>query len=525
MKNVMKINKLVAASILAGSLGLFSCSDFLNQEPKTSLTEQEAFSSLENIEPTVDGLYTAFRDSKSGREGLTFSLLGLDESKQGIVQMDDASQASLDLYSGLLNPMSTQVDKMWSRRWPIVISAANAVYALDIIAETTQDEETLDRIKRLKGESCFIRAMVMMELAMYWGEIPVVDIAKMENSARQPLEMVWQQIIDDFTYASKSLKEKYTESTDKTRATSGAALAMLGKAYMSVPVETGMRDFKLARESFEAMLNRYQLDPDFGHLFDESLEFDSPESIFELDYDNLNRINHWQFDMGSRTVASTFGEGCCFAGYDVALATEYAYKSKSEGGIWEDGDLRRDESIRYDFTYLGVTPPEVSWGADELDPHIKKYEDERTDQLNGTLANEWYSGKNFILLRYADVLLCYAECLNELGETGQANAIVNQVRARAWGGTLPAEMAWNYGQEEFRVQIMNERIRELCFEGWRRMDLIRTGKFVELIKERNPWAKQSGTIQATHMRYPIPDTEIKNNDDISEEDQNPGYGG
>lgn len=113
------------------------------------------------------------------------------------------------------------------------------------------------------------------------------------------------------------------------------------------------------------------------------------------------------------------------------------------------------------------------------------------------------------MLRYADVLLCYAECLNELGETGQANTIVNQVRARAWGGTLPNEMAWNYGQDEFRTQIMNERIRELCFEGWRRMDLIRTGKFVELIKERNSWAKKSGTIKDFHMRYPIPDTEIK----------------
>ena len=365
--------------------------------------------------------------------------------------------------------------------------------------------------------------MVMMELTMYWGEIPVVDIAKMENSARQPLEKVWKQIFDDFTFASTSLKEKYTESGDKTRATSGAAYAMLGKAYMSVPQETGMRDFKLAKESFEAMMNRYQLDPAFANLFDEKLEFNSPESIFELDYDNVNRINHWQFDMGSRTVVATFGEGCYFAGYDVALPTEYAYKSKSEGGIWEEGDLRRDESIRYDFTYLGITPTEVSWGADELDPHIKKYEDERTDQFNGNLANEWYSGKNFIVLRYADVLLCYAECLNELGETGQANTIVNQVRARAWGGTLPNEMAWNYGQDEFRTQIMNERIRELCFEGWRRMDLIRTGKFVELIKERNSWAKKSGTIKDFHMRYPIPDTEIKNNDDISEEDQNPGY--
>ena len=67
MKNVIKINKLATACILAGSLTMFSCSDFLNQEPKTSLTEQEAFSNLENVAGRVGGLYTAFRDSKSGR--------------------------------------------------------------------------------------------------------------------------------------------------------------------------------------------------------------------------------------------------------------------------------------------------------------------------------------------------------------------------------------------------------------------------------------------------------------------------
>ena len=53
--------------------------------------------------------------------------------------------------------------------------------------------------------------------------------------------------------------------------------------------------------------------------------------------------------------------------------------------------------------------------------------------------------------------------------------------------------------------------------------LIRTNKFIELIKERNRWAKESGTIQDFHKRYPIPDTEIKTNDAFGPEDQNPGY--
>lgn len=521
MRNVIKINKFAITCVLAGAVGMSSCSDFLDERPKGIITIEQAYT-LENIGQTVDGLYSAFRDSKSGREGLTFSMLGVDESKQGIVQMDDAGQAGLDLYNGQLNSMSTQVDKMWSKRWPIVIAAATAIDALDGLYERQVTLEAKAIVQQLKAESCFMRALVMMELTMYWGEIPVVDVAKMIDSARHPLSEVWEQIISDFTFAAKTLKNEYG-TKGQMRATSGAAWAMLGKAYMSAPEESGFRDFDMARKSFEEMKDRYSLDSNFANLFDEKLEFNSPESIFELDFNNLVNINHWQFDLGSRTADANFGNGCYFSGYDVALPTPYAYKMKAEGGIWEEGDLRKDESIRYDFTYLGITPTEVSWGADELDPHVKKYEDERTDAFNGTLANMWYSGKNFIFLRYADVLLCYAECLNELGRNGEANSIVNDVRRRAWGGTLPNEYAWDYSQDEFRIQIMDERIRELCFEGWRRMDLIRTGKFVELIKERNQWAKQSGTISSYHMRYPIPDTEIKNNPDIPEEDQNPGY--
>ena len=130
------------------------------------------------------------------------------------------------------------------------------------------------------------------------------------------------------------------------------------------------------------------------------------------------------------------------------------------------------------------------------------------------------------MIRYADVLLLHAECLNELGQTSEAVQIVNnQIRTRAWGGNLPEDKKWNSGmsKDEFRDKVMDERLRELCFEGWRRIDLLRTNKFVELIKERNRWAKESGTIQDFHKRYPIPDTEIKTNDAFGPEDQNPGY--
>ena len=128
------------------------------------------------------------------------------------------------------------------------------------------------------------------------------------------------------------------------------------------------------------------------------------------------------------------------------------------------------------------------------------------------------------MLRYADVLLSYAECLNELNSTADAVEVVNQVRNRAWGFSIPADKKWgNMSKEEFRINILDERMRELLGENWRRFDLIRTGCFTDYIKARNKWAKRSGTISDYNMRYPIPNEEIEQNDDISQADQNKGY--
>lgn len=149
----------------------------------------------------------------------------------------------------------------------------------------------------------------------------------------------------------------------------------------------------------------------------------------------------------------------------------FAYKTVEEGGIWEDGDLRKEEALRYDFTYYTnkysedgtfeyVTPDlsKTQWTGttDELEPHIKKYEDYRTDILSGLgINNMWNSGKNFSMIRYADVLLLHAECLNELGQTSEAVQIVNnQIRTRAWGGNLPEDKKWNSGmsKDEFVIR-------------------------------------------------------------------------
>ncbi|WP_454802140.1 RagB/SusD family nutrient uptake outer membrane protein [Mucilaginibacter phyllosphaerae] len=494
-----------------------SCKKFVIEEPQTALTQEEVFKSLDNIEPLVLGLYTSWRNTKKDRGGFVFTL-GTDEAQQGAYQVQtDDRQAGLDRYNGFLTASNTALAQQWDSRWPVISAAARVIYSLGFNKEDGVRKNTI------LGEASFIRAALNFEISQYWGEIPLIDLAKFKEygTRRQPLPLIYSYIISDLENAVKYLPES---QSDKRRATRGAAIALLGKVYMYAPEAAQVRDFAKAKAQFELLVNggKYSLVDNYADLWDPSKP-NTTESIYEFQFTNVypdNNQTQWQ--MGSRSLAE-INQYCYFGGYDLMVPTNYCNSDATAGGLWEQGDVRKESSIRYDFTYKGKTPVlNPSFGGDELNPHVKKYEDPRTD---GSLSF-WLSGKNIFYLRYSDILLCYAETLNETGSTAAAVQLVNTtVRKRAWGGTLPMAAMWNNGmsQDEFRAKMLDERMRELCFEGWRRMDLIRTGKLVDLVKQRNKWAKESGAIQAFHNRYPIPLQEIKQNSDLTEKDQNQGY--
>jgi hypothetical protein len=512
-----------AAKILVLALLFSSCSDFLVEEPQTALTQEQVFGELNNIEPLVVGLYTSWRNTRKDRGGFMFTL-GTDEAQQGAYQIrTEADQGGLDRYNGFLAPSNTSLAQQWDSRWPIISAASTAISSLK------SNQQNPGRRNQLQGEASFIRAALNFELTQYWGPIPVIDLDKLSEfgTARQPLAVVYESIIKDLQVAVEFLPDT---QADPRRATKTAAQALLGKVYLYAPQESGIRNYELAKEQFLAVINsgKHTLATNYADLWDPSKPNPS-ESIFSFQFNNLQPDNNQiQWQMGSRAVATlpriangNEGQYAYFGGYDLLMPTQYCYSTVEAGGLWEAGDQRKNESIRYNFQYKGRTPVIEGWmGGDELNPHVKKFEDVR---LDGT-TSFWYSGKNFYYLRYADILLCYAETLNETGATGIAVAEVNKVRTRAWGGVLPTDKAWgSMSQDEFRRRILDERMRELCFEGWRRMDLNRYNKLVELVSARNQWTKETGTIQPFHRWYPIPLTEILQNEDIDPEDQNEGY--
>lgn len=521
----LKIFKLGLLALMA--LPMASCNDFLDEKPKTALTEDQIYSSPEYAETSLQGCYKRWRESFSGN--LHLLLVGSDEIQSGAYQAlkeDGMKRGSLDRYDALLTSEVSYVQTHWENRWPAVGEAAKLVRALKPLRDNSEYEG------QLYGESCFIRAGISMELAMIYGRIPILDLDRIEELtyARQPMKDVWEFIINDLKEAEKYLPDM----NQPERANRYAALMLLGYAYMAAPEETGLRDFSLAADALRdvATGGAYSL-PEYYELWDYNTK-NSPESIFEWQYDNAwPNNNAVQFALGSRAVQSFFGDACYMSGYDHAVPTKWAYSDVEDGGIWEDGDIRKEENIRYDFEYYGRTPDlsNISWedigdDHDELKPHIKKYEDFRTDTHSGMgFNNMWNSGKNIPYLRLANAILLYAEALNEIGQTSEAVNQVNRVRRRAWEGMLPADKAWNTGmsKEKFREEIMTERTRELFAERWRKFDLLRTGKFVEYVKERNEWAKRSGTIAEYNKYWPIPLKELDQNDDIDYSDQNEGY--
>jgi hypothetical protein len=523
MKKIMKksiITIFIAGTVICST----SCKKLLNQDSLTKLDESEVYSDISLVQTSLKGVYANWLNNRVDEQG-TVLMMGTDETQQGAYQMkSDASKGGLDRYDGNLNSLQGQVTTQWNLRWPLVNEAAKIINGVD---KPTLQAGSVEA--GIVGEACFIRGFIDYELAMYWGEIPIRDLSRASQLGlkRQPLKDVWTFIIADLTKAAAFCPDK----NDAGRATSGAALAMLGKAYMSAPESTGLRNFDKARDCFEKMMGRYTLVP-YQDLWDYNKP-NTAESIFEFQYSPVSPNNNKvQFQIGSRAVQNTFGDGCYFSGYDKVVPTIHAYETVANGGVWEDGDLRRDQSIRYDFSYYGKIPTLdiISWEGlgsdfDELKPHLKKYEDFRTDSHSGLGFNNMYnSGKNMPILRLGDIKLCYAECLNELNRTGEAITIVNQVRARAWGGSVPSDKMWvSMSQSDFRTQIMDERTRELFAENWRRIDLIRTGLFVDRVKKYNKWTAQSGTIQAFNMLYPIPDSEMKLNTEITPQNQNPGY--
>lgn len=396
---------------------------------------------------------------------------------------------------------------------------------LDNVPNITMDANLKNRIL---GQAHFLRGLYFFHLVNFFGkvELPTHYVkSSADYFVKQSTEAEgWKQVEDDFTAAIPLLPDSYTATGGPDqgqigRATKGAAMGYLGKTLLF------NKDFAGAAAQFKAVIDLgvYDLVANYKDNFTESNE-NNIESIFEVQFSR----DAGGTDLGwGGAPTSTWGRTSAraitfaprsFGWTDVqptfSALNEYMIEKTVDGNV----DPRVDATIYYN------KPGETLYGqlfsdvyknnpADLNDIFCRKYE-------NGdTRANEfdWRSGINERLMRYADILLMYAECLNETGQTAQAYPYIQKVRTRA---NLPDLAVTKPGmsQTEMRDQLAHERLLEFCLEGHRFDDIRRWGWLQDpvklaMLKTRDP---EFNTYQPGREYFPIPQSEIDNNPGVKQ---------
>ncbi|HRI22102.1 MAG TPA: RagB/SusD family nutrient uptake outer membrane protein, partial [Panacibacter sp.] len=454
------------------------------------------------------------------------SFPGLTDSR-GDDFTGDSPWLDLDLTGQFIIPTtSAPVFWIW-REFYLVVNRANQV-----IANVPQyDESVLPATEksRILGQAYFLRGLAYYNLATSFKIVPVITtppVTKEDYSAPTATEEVlWNQIYSDLEAAETSLPLSYDnvsglDQGEKGRATKGAAAGLLGKAYLY------RKDYAKASAQFEKFItgdlkNVYSLMPDYRDNFRDVNENNS-ESLFEVQFTpGTGTDMNWCCDPVAswkqvQTISITYAqEGAGFSDY---LPTRWIYNEfKKEKTVDGKSDPRLLATIAsYEPEDNSVMAYGKAWWNPTTSIYPRKY---TNDGVGNGKPDEFSpfgeSGINYRILRYADILLMYAEVLNETGNTAGAYPYIQQVRTRA---KLPdlAVVKPGMTQVQMRDQLAHERALEFSIEGQRINDLIRWGWFYDAAKlaELKTHDVDFNTWTPGNEYLPIPQQELDVNKNL-----------
>jgi hypothetical protein len=391
------------------------------------------------------------------------------------------------------------------------IAAANSV--IDNVPKM-DDPDFSDAEKNvILGQAYFFRAYQYMQLARIFGDIPLhlstddPEIYKPQSSQ----EEVFAQVEADMLLAETLLPTEHsTNFLTRSRGTKGAAQTMLAKLY----AET--RDFQKCADYAAKVINSgvYELVDTFDHLFDGEHEFNS-ESIWEGVHvsGGFQQGTYAQLQMLPPGDFSQYGDGDkTGSSWTVAYPRFNTLHSDLVTAFETMGD-----TVRANSSYITVSDRSListpAYGYSDSEPISHVYKLGR--------VGEFTSGHNIMLLRLADVILLRAEALNQLGNTGEAITLLNQVRARVELAPTTAT-----SKADVAKAILDERRLELFMENSRYWDLKRyyndDAAFVQYLNSLTESDGTSLEYKATlnNIFMPIPQKEIDINEFLV---QRPGY--
>ncbi|WP_138429623.1 RagB/SusD family nutrient uptake outer membrane protein [Fodinibius saliphilus] len=388
-------------------------------------------------------------------------------------------------------------------------------YANQVIENVPQIPEMSDSDKKhFLAEAKFLRGYYYLNLVTLFKNIPLVTSVPQNSdeyyAEQASPEKVWDQIIADFEEAKSTLPASYS-AADKGRATKWAAQGYLGKAYMF------LHEFDKADDEFKNIIDNggFSLMSNFTDNFNGNGE-NGPESLFEIQHSS-KRPN------GFTESTPLYNEQApgIMGGWEEFFPSDWLFSRMMEDTT-ASGELSDRAMGTVFFDHPNSTADGIAYADIKSDLGSEKrfykkylYSNDISD------GNTTRSGMNVHLMRYADILLLYAEALNELGQTQQAIPYVNQVRQRSESADLSNSMS----QSQLRTHLRHvERPVEFAMEfGIRWFDLARWNKGNLSIKDvlTNHGKPDAANFEeGKHELYPIPLSEINKNAKL---EQNSGY--
>lgn len=494
-----KITNLVYALAV---LMLASCSDFLDKSPRYAVDPETEITDDVAVALT-NACYKALQSSNLYNQRIWTldilagnSLVGAGGGSDGL----ETVQAS-NFIAQSDNGMALY---LWRSPW-VGIGQCNIV--LTSLPNASNMTENIKN--RCMGEAYFLRAHYYYLLARLYGGVPLrlqpYNPGEPTAIARTTIEQTYEQIISDCKNAVGLLppKAEYSDE-DKGRACKDAAMTMLADIYLTLaPGQPGYYADVVELCDDIADLGYDLTTCKYEDNFNATIN-NGPESLFEVQYSGSTEYDFWKTDnqaswlstfMGPRN--SDFVAGC----YGWNLPTEEFVSQ------YEEGDKRKDLTVFYE-------------GCPEFDgkAYRKSYSNTgynvRKFLVSKKISPEYNTNpNNFVVYRYADVLLKKAEALNELGHPDQAAVPLNLVRKRAGLSEVSG-----LTQAAMREKIIHERRMELAFEGHRWFDMIRLEngdyavRFLQSIGKSN--------VNKNRLLLPIPQTEMDANILMT---QNMGY--
>lgn len=488
------MKQLLAILTLFGSLTFTSCEDFLTEEVRGQQNLDTYFTTADECEAYITGCYQDITCGGWWNINTVWLLSEMcsDDAWMGNTTQSQSDYISLAHYQG--NGASNgPISNFWQYRYKGILRCN---VAIDRISNTELEDKELQA--RLVAEARFLRGYFYFELARNFGGVPLITEFKMSEEiqgiTRASLENTYKFIEEDLIAAAEVLpkRSEYADA-DMGRATSGAALGLLGKVYLYQEKWTEARDVlqKLIPESGytgeDAQTTEYDLLPNFGDVWDKDFD-NSVESLFEVQYEyhaTLAVGGSLSTVTGARSCGAALGDGWAWCQPTANL--EAAYSEDDERREWtiiKTGCTEIKGETEENFTKILNDNKEIS----VYDDCVEKYNlpanslvIDPSGHKSGRIIRKYYlplndrpevyntdkSPLNHRILRYADVLLMYAEACNELSDDTHAQAALNRVRNRA--GLSPVSVTGN----ELRHAIRNERRLELAFEQNRLYDIRR----------------------------------------------------